>query len=102
MNTETIQPQTKSLSLLAKQAADQLGVMVDELKDVKDDRRKPTERRYITFALMEKAGYTHQDIADFFKMNRESITKALTKLDSWLKIYADLRGDYSRLLLTIL
>ncbi|WP_121812760.1 helix-turn-helix domain-containing protein [Mucilaginibacter kameinonensis] len=102
MNTETIEIQKKSLALLAKQAADQLGVLIDDLKDVSDDRRKPTERRYITFALMEKAGYTHQEIADFFNMNRENITKALSKLKAWLKLYADLRGDHSRLLLTIL
>jgi predicted transcriptional regulator len=102
MNTQTIQPNKKPLGLLLKQAADQLGVMIDDLKDVKDTRNKPTERRYLVFALMEKAGYTHQEIADYFGLNRESVTKALTKLDSWLKIYADMRGDHSRLLLTIL
>ncbi|UOE48016.1 hypothetical protein MTO98_26755 [Mucilaginibacter sp. SMC90] len=100
--TQPAAPGRKSLNQLTKESADLLGVMVDDLKDVKDDRKKPTERRYLVFALMEKAGYTHNEIAEYFKMNRESVTKALTKLDTWLKVYADLRGDYYRLFVIIL
>ena len=58
--------------------------------------------RYMVFELMEKAGYTHQEIADFFKMNRENVTKGLTRLDGWKKAYQDVRDTCGRLERTVL
>jgi hypothetical protein len=90
------------MRLLLKKTADHMAVHIDDLLDVNDDRRKSTERRYMTFALLQKAGYTHQDIADLFDMNRENVTKALTKFDVWVTNYADTRGEFQRLTIMVL
>ena len=82
---------------IANAAANVLSVWLPDLLDINNSSRRITEQRYMVFALMEKAGYTHQQIADYFKMNRESITKALTKLEAWLPLYSGLRGTYTRL-----
>lgn len=87
---------------LVKEAADVLLVMADDLMDVKDDRRRATENRYLVFAVMETSGYTHEQIAGFFGMNRENVTKALTKLKVWLDNYSDTKGTYQRLVSRIL
>lgn len=89
--------QTQTLNQIANAAADVLMVFLPDLMDTNNSARRITEYRYMTFGLMEKAGYTHQQIADHFKMNRENITKGLSKLDDWLKIYKDTQGDYQRL-----
>ena len=94
--------QTQTLPAIANAAADVLLVFLPDLMDVSNTSRKATEHRYMVFSLMEKAGYTHQQIADFFNMNRENVTKALTKLEGWLNIYKDLKGTFERLVLLVL
>lgn len=93
----TITKPKQSLQQIANAAADVMAVWLPDLMDTSDCSRRITEQRYMVFSLMEKAGYTHQQIADFFKMNRENITKALTKLKAWLPLYSSLKGEYTRL-----
>lgn len=85
------------MAQLAKNVADDLRIFLPGLMDATDTSAKATEHRYMTFGVMEKAGYTHQQIADYFKVNRETVTKGLSKLDVWLGVYSDMAGTYNRL-----
>lgn len=98
----TTQKQTKTPSQLASAAADVLMVFLDDLMDISNGSRRITMYRYMTFKLMEEAGYTHQQIADHFKVTRETITKGIGKIEDWLSIYRDVKGDYLRLQTMIL
>jgi ParB-like chromosome segregation protein Spo0J len=55
--------------------------------------QKATEYRYIIYGLLEKAGFTHQQIADHFKVSRAGVTNALLKLDVWIRAYKDIREN---------
>lgn len=94
MSTDT---QQLTLNAITKNACDILCLWQPDLMDMRNTSAKQTERRYMVFGLMEKHGYTHQQIADHFKVTRETVTKGLSKLDDWLRIYKDLAGTYQRL-----
>jgi hypothetical protein len=80
---------------IASRACAELQTFLPALME--DTSRRATENRYLVFRLMEEAGYTHSEIAEYFKMTRETVTKGLAKLDDWLRIYPDMKGKYTRM-----
>jgi hypothetical protein len=96
MNTTTKEPK-QSLNQIASASADVLMVMLPDLMDVEDTSRRILEYRYMVFCLMSAAGYKHEQIAEFFKMKRSSITNAIGKMEAWRRIYKDMEGTYNRL-----
>jgi transcriptional regulator with GAF, ATPase, and Fis domain len=92
-NTATRKP----LALLLRHAVNLLPkVTEDHITDTTNTSNRATEGRYLVFELMEKAGYNQQEIADYFKMDRTNVCKALAKLDVW-KAYPEIKAASVRL-----
>jgi hypothetical protein len=85
------------ISVCAAAASKTLRVHLSDIINTGDNSRKASETRYMVYGALEKLGYTHQEIADYFKIGREAVTKALGKLDGLLATYGDIRGEYQRL-----
>lgn len=105
IKTETKKPLAegiKPLPVVVRAACDVLNLFQPDLLDTSDNSRKAVENRYMIYGLLEEAGYTHQQIADYFKINRENVTKALSKFEVWLEAYKDLAGSFQRLKLLAL
>lgn len=89
--------QTQTCGQLAFAASKLLMVPLVNIQDTTDNSRKASEARYMVYGLMESAGYTHLQIAEYFNMHRESVTKALSNLDVLVATYQDIKDSYSRL-----
>lgn len=87
----------KPIGVYAGAASRILRVHLADILDTGDNSRKASETRYMVYGALEKIGYTHQEIANYFKIGREAVTKALGKLDGLLATYGDIRGEYQRL-----
>jgi len=87
----------QSIGELTMAAARILAANHSRLTDPGDSSTKNTEHRYMVFKLLDKAGHTHQQIADSFKLERSTVTKGIQKIDDWMRIYKDMKGTYQRL-----
>lgn len=67
------------------------------LTDPGNTTRHNVAHRYMVFKLLDKAGHTHQAIADKFKVQRETVTRGIAKIEDWMGVYPDMKGTYQRL-----
>ena len=97
-----ITPTTKTCDQIAFMASKVLLMPLDKIQDMTSNSQRAAENRYMIFSIMETAGYTHQQIADYFKIHRESVTKGISKLNVWLDVYQDTKNNYQRLTILVL